>query len=155
MTGTLLEATPEDVRAAINRIPAAVVVVTVSSDEGHIALAVSTFVSASFDPPLVLVCIPRSAAGFATFQSAVAFGVSSLMPAQPEIAGSFVNRADGVPAEGWTIGAASGVPLLDGAVLQLDCATYDRHAAGDHIIMVGEVLAIGVYGGISRSSISS
>jgi flavin reductase ActVB len=36
---------------------------------------------------------------------------------------------------------ASSVPLIDGAIAQLECRRHGIHDAGDHTILVGEVLA--------------
>ena len=38
--------------------------------------------------------------------------------------------------------AITGCPLLDGAVAQLDCRLHAAHEAGDHMIFIGEVVAI-------------
>ena len=39
---------------------------------------------------------------------------------------------------------AVGAPLLDGAVAVLECVTEARHDAGDHVILVGRVVAADV-----------
>jgi flavin reductase (DIM6/NTAB) family NADH-FMN oxidoreductase RutF len=36
----------------------------------------------------------------------------------------------------------SGSPILDGAAALLDCRVHAAHAAGDHVIFIGEVLEI-------------
>ncbi|MBV8942216.1 MAG: flavin reductase family protein, partial [Solirubrobacterales bacterium] len=38
--------------------------------------------------------------------------------------------------------AASGSPILDGAIGYLDCRLHARHEAGDHEIFIGEVLEL-------------
>jgi flavin reductase len=40
--------------------------------------------------------------------------------------------------------AVTGSPLLDGAVIHMDCRLDATNDAGDHLIFIGEVLAIGV-----------
>jgi flavin reductase (DIM6/NTAB) family NADH-FMN oxidoreductase RutF len=40
--------------------------------------------------------------------------------------------------------AVTGSPLLDGAVVHRDCRLDATNDAGDHLIFIGEVLAIGV-----------
>ena len=39
--------------------------------------------------------------------------------------------------------AASGSPILDGAIAYLDCRLHGDHEAGDHQIFIGEVLELG------------
>ena len=40
--------------------------------------------------------------------------------------------------------AVTGSPVLDGAGGFLDCRLVDSHQAGDHVIFIGEVVAMGV-----------
>jgi flavin reductase (DIM6/NTAB) family NADH-FMN oxidoreductase RutF len=37
----------------------------------------------------------------------------------------------------------TGCPILEGAAGYLDCAVHAEHEAGDHLIFIGEVLALG------------
>jgi flavin reductase (DIM6/NTAB) family NADH-FMN oxidoreductase RutF len=41
-----------------------------------------------------------------------------------------------------TRGSASGAALVDGALATLECRTWAVHPAGDHTVVVGEVLAL-------------
>jgi 3-hydroxy-9,10-secoandrosta-1,3,5(10)-triene-9,17-dione monooxygenase reductase component len=40
--------------------------------------------------------------------------------------------------------AITGSPLLDGAAAQMDCRLHAAHEAGDHMIFIGEVVAMNV-----------
>lgn len=145
MGDPLAEVSPEEFRAAVSRFPSGIAFVTANGDDGPVALAVTGPLLASYDPPLVLVCIPRSAVGFATFQAAVSFGISFLSQSQVDMAGRFASGAlPDMSANDWITGAAADVPLLHAATVRFECASYDRHAAGDHIIMVGEVLSAAI-----------
>jgi flavin reductase (DIM6/NTAB) family NADH-FMN oxidoreductase RutF len=42
------------------------------------------------------------------------------------------------------VSVAFGKPLLDGALLRLDCEVRAEHDAGDHLIVVGDVREIAV-----------
>jgi flavin reductase (DIM6/NTAB) family NADH-FMN oxidoreductase RutF len=41
----------------------------------------------------------------------------------------------------WQPGAALGLPVLDGALAQLECRLHQMLPGGDHTIFVGEVVA--------------
>ena len=41
--------------------------------------------------------------------------------------------------------AASGPPLLDGAVAHLECRVTSRSPIGDHLVIVGEVISATVF----------
>jgi flavin reductase (DIM6/NTAB) family NADH-FMN oxidoreductase RutF len=46
-----------------------------------------------------------------------------------------LDKFEGVP---YRLGAL-GVPLIEGALAQLECRTVSRHVEGDHTILVGRV----------------
>jgi flavin reductase ActVB len=133
--------------AAVNRFPTGVTVIITNSDDGPVSLAVTAFSSVSVNPPLIMVCIPRSAGSFKDFQWAQAFGVSILSDAQADLARQFAKGGMGdFSAARLVPGASSGAPLILDAAAHLECVTYDRHAAGDHLIMVGEVVSASISG---------
>ena len=45
-----------------------------------------------------------------------------------------------------------GLPLVEGALAQLECTTVNAHVAGDHTIFVGRVEAARVFGEHPRST---
>lgn len=142
------EVASEDFRAVLSRFASGVTVITTQTEDGPSGMTVSAFSSVSLDPPLVLACIARTAQSFADFQSCQAFGVSILAEGQVDIAKTFATRdADKFASATIIAGPDTGVPLIAGAIGHLECVLYDRHAAGDHIIMVGEVTAATVFAG--------
>jgi flavin reductase (DIM6/NTAB) family NADH-FMN oxidoreductase RutF len=42
---------------------------------------------------------------------------------------------------------SNGCPLIDGAVMQVECSLYARHDAGDHVIVIGMVTRSHVHDG--------
>ena len=52
---------------------------------------------------------------------------------------AYATQFDGVA----TTPAPSGAPVLDGSLVWLDCRTVAQHEAGDHTIVVGEVVHTG------------
>jgi flavin reductase (DIM6/NTAB) family NADH-FMN oxidoreductase RutF len=75
------------------------------------------------------------------------FAVSLLDRSQEFLADRFAGlaplpdaRFTGVPH----VLAASGCPILSNALAWFDCRVYDTHEGGDHLIVVGEVTALGL-----------
>ena len=135
-------------RDALSRFSSGVVVVSVRDRLGvdH-GMTVSAFSAVSLTPPLVLACIGHDATIAGAVATADRFGASILSSAQRALAVKFAephaNRFDGVAiARG-----ATGVPLLPGALAHLECRVVSRHEAGDHTIVVGEVMHAATFDG--------
>ena len=115
------------------------VVTTTDSDGSPRGFTASSFTSVSLDPPLVLVCIDKSAASYATFERATGYAVNVLNADQQQISVRFASkRAGKFDNVQWRPGPLSN-PLLCGAAAWLDCRIHDRILAGDHLILVGKV----------------
>ncbi len=97
----------------------------------------------SLDPPLVLVCIAKGAASRTTFCSSGHFAVNVLAETQRNLSSLFASKAaDRFAGVEWSPGAA-GDPILAGVVAWFECETHQQVDAGDHVILVGKVLAFG------------
>jgi flavin reductase ActVB len=137
-----LSVSPDEFRSVLGRFPSGVTVVTTKagdgSDEG---MTVSAFCSVSLDPPLVLICIEKTASAFNALTTAPGFVVNVLAASQEQIARRFsivdIDRFEGV---GYSR-SPNGLAVLDDVLGVIECATVAMHKAGDHTIIVGEVEA--------------
>ncbi len=104
----------------------------------------SAFCSLSLDPPLVLVCLQKSADCHPAFMIASDFTVSILASDQAEIALRFATKSID-KLRGTPLGARSEsrVPHIRGAAAWLECRMHSRADGGDHTILIGEVVAAG------------
>jgi flavin reductase len=148
--GRAVPAAPGDVsafRQAMGSFPTGVTVVTVASGHGDMhGMTVNSFSSVSLDPMLVLVCLSRTSRGFGLIEQAGAFAVNVLASGQQDVSRWFADRHrpvgsvmfDGVPFER----GVTGCPVLAGAAASFDCRLRQSHRAGDHLIVVGEVVAL-------------
>jgi flavin reductase len=134
-------------RQAMSSFPTGVTVVTVASGDGTAyGMTVNSFCSVSLDPMLVLACLNEAGRGAGLIERAGAFAVNVLSAGQQDLSRRFASprrpagRAmfDGVPAEP----GLSGSPLLAGAAASFDCRLRQTHHAGDHLIVLGEVVAL-------------
>ncbi len=132
---------PDELRAMMGRVPAAVAVVTVAVDGQRLGLTVASLVSLSLEPPLVGFAIRPDAALHELLRQARELAISVLGGGQEHLAQHF---ARGVPPialwEGIPLRAEAGdPPQLDDAAAWLRCRLTDEHATGDHTFFVAEV----------------
>ena len=133
-----------DVRAfrkALGAFVTGVTVVTTTAPDGSLrGFTANSFTSVSLDPPLVLVCLARSAASASVFAAARHFAVSVLAAGQHGVSATFASRGgDRFAQTVWSRGP-SGSPLIAGAAAWFDCAMHQTMEAGDHTLLIGRVL---------------
>jgi 4-hydroxyphenylacetate 3-hydroxylase, reductase component len=107
-----------------------------------VGMTVNAFMSASLDPPLVLLSVARSAASFPTMERAHRYAVHILGDEHHSISTAFArSAADGAEkfAEISWSRAEDGLPLLDDYLARLECTITDRVELGDHVGYVGRV----------------
>jgi len=112
----------------------------VKPDGGPVFLTINSFASVSLSPPLVLWCIERKTSTFPAFIAADAYSVSVLHAGQRAISERFAARAPGPLAAGDFEVWETGAPILKDRLAALDCRIKQRHVAGDHVILVAEVV---------------
>jgi len=104
-------------------------------------MTANSFSSVSLDPPLVLVCVAKTASAYSAITGVTRFGISVLEANQSWIASQFARQ--GVDRfEGVTLREGAGVPLVEGALAQLVCERHAAHEAGDHTILIGTVVEV-------------
>lgn len=136
-----------DFRGALGAFATGVTVITTQGEEHPYGMTANAFSSVSLDPPLVLVCVIKDTEGSRSIATNGVFAVNILSVDQEAVSRFFASRER---PRGWKgfeaishSRAASGSPILDGSAAYLDCRVHASHEAGDHIIFVGEVMAIG------------
>jgi flavin reductase (DIM6/NTAB) family NADH-FMN oxidoreductase RutF len=129
-------------RDALCNFPAGVTIVTIKAGEQTHGLTATAFVSVSADPPLIAVVIDNRSRGYSLLaQPDAVFAVNILRESQAALARRFAFSKEDRFAEGRWITAATGAPVLEDALVWLDCTLYDRHPAGGNTIYLGEVQA--------------
>ena len=135
---------PDDFRHVLGHFASGVTIITTCDADGRpTGLTASAFTSVSLDPPLILVCVDHKSQSYPALRERGRFAVNILAPraggacrAGSRPRGS--DKFDGVPSPDQR---RSGLPLLDGALAQLECTTVNVHLEGDHTIFVGRVEA--------------
>ena len=130
-------------RDALGLFPTGVAVATTQGEDGTpIGITVNSFSSVSLRPPLVSVSVGRSLHSFGAFAAAPGFAVNLLKSTQAGLSARFSkaggDKWQGVPHR---LSAHGGV-LLEEALAGFDCRVFQRIEAGDHMILIGEVMSL-------------
>ena len=138
---------PDVYRKVVGRFPTGVTIVTTRLDGIDHAMTVNSFTSVSLDPLLVLFCAEKRARFHDAVIESGIWGVSVLAASMQEASRTFAHRGRALSGrlDGWAHHRGEGeVPLFDQAIATLQCRTSAIHEGGDHSIVVGEVIALGI-----------
>lgn len=132
---------PKTLRTAFGSYMTGVTVVTAMSKDGTpVGFTANSFTSVSLNPPLLLVCPAKSLSSFDIFADCEKFAVNILSEEQQDISNIFASSKDDRFAQiDWHIDE-QGNPIIDGALTHFSCKTDRNLEAGDHQILIGEVL---------------
>jgi flavin reductase (DIM6/NTAB) family NADH-FMN oxidoreductase RutF len=131
---------PASFRAAMAGLPTGVTIVTAHGPDGPAGATANAVCSLSIEPMMMLACLDRGSRTLLAVQAADSFGISVLHAGQEPIARAFATKAP--VAEKWSGVAWSdrdGIPAVDDALFWIACDLRDVLAAGDHVIVTGEV----------------
>ena len=123
--------------------PQGVTVVTTQAKNGPMGMTVSSFISVSLTPPLVLVSIAKDSPRNDPYREAKSFAVNFLADDQKSVSDRFAGRTDALDRfEGlkFKLGV-TGSPIKDGVRAVIECKTWRVYEGGDHSLITGEVVA--------------
>lgn len=131
-------------RTVLGHFCSGIVVVTAVDRDEPVGLTCQSFASVSLDPPLVLFVPAKDSMSWPRIRNAAAFCANVLGDDQEELGRRFARRGvDKFADVGWRPGL-SGAPRLGGCLAFVDCTIEAVHEAGDHDIVVGRVVDLGV-----------
>jgi 3-hydroxy-9,10-secoandrosta-1,3,5(10)-triene-9,17-dione monooxygenase reductase component len=105
------------------------------------------FTSLSLDPPMVALAPAKSSTSWPKIARAGRFCVNILAAQQEDLCLSFaVSGGDKFAGTNWHVGA-HGAPVLGGSLAWIECRLDAIHDAGDHELVVGTVLDLGLNDG--------
>lgn len=121
-------------------------VITVGEGDEATGLVVTSAISLSADPPLLLACVNRSASSHPLIARCGRFGWSSLGAAHQGVAERFsgfggVRGAARYDGADWDT-AVTGARLLRGAPTAFDCTLEEMIDRATHSILIGRVQAV-------------
>jgi flavin reductase (DIM6/NTAB) family NADH-FMN oxidoreductase RutF len=138
--------TPAAFRAALGSFVTGVTVMTTEADGVPHGMTANAVSSVSLEPPMVLVCVDRTAHMASVVERAGRFALSLLAADQATVSTRFADASRGLGArefDGVEVTRGSlGVPLLTGAVAHVECEVDRIVPAGDHLVVLGAVVAL-------------
>ena len=140
---------PADFAQALRQYAAGVALLCVQDDIDDVGTTVSSVMSVSADPPLVAVALTTGGYPLEVLET-VGSGALTLLAAEHEIVASRFASAGRPSARHlletvpWQRAEHSGAVVLTGGVAALDCRVDRLLEAGDHTVVLLEVLAVPV-----------
>ncbi|MFE1106786.1 flavin reductase family protein [Streptomyces rochei] len=134
-------ATADLLRSAFRRHAAGVAVITARGEAGRVGFTATSLTSVSTAPPLLSFGIGTGSSSWPVVSEAEYVGVHVLGEHQEDLAATFARSGADRFAEptAWRDGP-EGVPVLDGVLAWLVCRIVGRVPAGDHRVVLAEVL---------------
>ncbi len=134
-------------RAMMGRFATGVTVVAAWRGPLLAGMTANAVASISIDPPLMMASLNRRSETHSAIIESHAYAVSVLAADQRALAECFAQPIDAAKLRRFCDApwheAETGSPILDGAIAYFDCRLVERHAAGDHTIFLGEIVAAG------------
>ncbi len=126
--------------------PSGVAIVTTRSGDGEPrGLTTTAVCSVSAAPPTILVCVDLGSRTLAALRERRAFVVNFIGVGRSELCLLFASKEEDKFAHVNWRETPSGLPLLhDDTLAWAECATVDEVVAGDHVVLVAQVVDGGV-----------
>lgn len=144
-----MNVTPGSFREVLGRFATGVAVVTTTLEDVPYGMTVNSFTSVSLDPPLILFCAIPEGRTVRALRSRGRFGVNLLAEAQGALARRFAGLSGEREEDRFVevkreAAPGSDVPWLAGCLGWLECQVREVWPAGDHEVILAEVLHLRV-----------
>ncbi|HWG52033.1 MAG TPA: flavin reductase family protein [Gemmatimonadaceae bacterium] len=111
------------------------------------AMTVNWITQISFEPPLIAVAVENESHSLPLVRRERAFAISIFPTGARQLAGKLGRSSRNVPDKLDGVShhpsPVTGAPVLDEATGWLDCRVAAEHPAGDHVLLVAEVVEAG------------
>ena len=142
MDSVITEHESKNLRRTLGCFVTGVAVVTTKDENTPPSgMTINSFSSVSLDPPLILWSLSLESARLDIFERAEYFAINILAGDQLKLCQHFSSTKSDLFADIAWQPSAHGQPILDGVVASLECRTWKLYEGGDHIIILGEILA--------------
>jgi flavin reductase (DIM6/NTAB) family NADH-FMN oxidoreductase RutF len=131
-------------RDVLGHFASGVTVVT-ALDGDPVGFTCQAFAALSLDPPMVLLAPSKSSTSWPRIARAGSFCVNILASDQAALARSFsLSGTDKFEGVDWRAGETTGAPVLAGALAWAECHLEQIFDSGDHELVTGSVVALGI-----------
>jgi len=130
-------------KEVMGNYPTGVTVVTTVDENGTpLGLTVNSFASVSIEPLLILWSIDKRVGSYEQFIKTEKFAVNVLAGDQSDVCTLFASKGtDRFANCDWKL-SDNNLPIISGAAGVMQCKTFQTIEAGDHMILIGEVIDI-------------
>ncbi|MDE2958026.1 MAG: flavin reductase family protein [Bacteroidota bacterium] len=139
----------EELRGVMRQVPSSVAIVTAVGAQEARGITVGSFNSVSLRPPLISFNVSNDCRMHPLLMHAERFNVNVLTDQQLDVSRTFAepdqDGADQLAAVRYCLDRW-GIPVLADTVALLSCSTWARHAAGDHVLVIGRVQSAKIEG---------
>jgi flavin reductase (DIM6/NTAB) family NADH-FMN oxidoreductase RutF len=128
---------------ALGKVTSGLYVVTSKQGANIAAFTASFLVQVAFDPPLIAVSVKKGRGSYDIITEAGAFVVNIMSKDMMKVVGQFARpRPEGETGidEVNHEEKSLGIPVLTDSLAYLECKVYSTTEAGDHVIILGEVV---------------
>ncbi|WHY85762.1 flavin reductase family protein [Neobacillus novalis] len=121
--------------------PTGVTIITTMNEEGNpIGLTANSFASVSLDPLMLLWSVDHRSSSLKAYTEGGKFAVHVLAEEQVELCKTFATKhPDRFSTCEWEL-SENGLPIIEDALGVFECKTYKAIEAGDHTVLIGEVI---------------
>jgi len=135
-------------KTVLRQFPYGLYAVTVAAGGEEHAMTANWVTQAAFEPPMVVVAVENTSKTIALMRDSHHFAISVLQQGQRELAGKLGRTSEQSPQKLKGIktkpAPVSGVPVLADSLGWVECRVVATLPAGDHTLVLGEVVAAGV-----------
>jgi len=139
-------------RQVAGQFATGVTVVTAQCQGKPAGITVNAFSSVSLEPPLVLVCIDLISNTLPFIRESGAFAINILTNEQEHLSRCFATTSEERYENFCHAGfhtATTGSPIIDDVLAFIDTRLVAEYPGGDHVIFLGEVMAMGTEGQVA------
>lgn len=132
---------PDHYRKVLGGFASGITVLT-SGGADPAGMTCQSFFALSLEPPLIGLAVQTNSATYPRIRRSGGFCVNVLAARQRRLADQFSRKdAERWAGVAWTAGP-QGNPVLEGCLCWIDCRWETEYPAGDHLLVVGRVLAM-------------
>lgn len=117
------------------------VVTAVAKDGSPVGFTANSFSSVSLEPPLLAVCIAKSSRNYDNFANSEHFGINILSEDQIAVSNTFARPVEDRFSQVEWHKSKFDVPIIDHVSASFTCLLEKSIEAGDHLILLGRVIA--------------
>lgn len=132
----------EQLRPVFGCFPSGVVAIAAQVEGEPVGMVASTFTSVSMDPALVSICMQNTSGTWPRLRDCPTLGLSLLAEGHDTACISLSSKhGDRFAGVEWDVSGAGSV-FLNGSVAWLDCRLHVEVPAGDHLIVLFEIVGL-------------